>query len=778
MTVRMAPARKKQRLSAGMSMPLAEEETETLPRSDLSPEKRPAEVTELRSKETPQQASRSLFVRRLPPGSTSESLAQLFSESYPVKHAVAVTDPATKQCRGFGFVTFADAEDAQRAKTEFGSKLIEGRKLRIEIADPRERDAKDGVVSEAKAKREREKAEAQQPPKLIVRNLPWTIKSSDQLSKLFLSYGKVKQAYLPKRNGGLLPGFGFVLMRGRKNAEKAIAGVNGKEIDGRAIAVDWAVDKEIYQQAAKSGEQVSAGEPGSLESGNDEDATEDAIKNDLENDIENDLENDIGDEAEDSISGDDQDGEDSGVDLEVEDADHDKSGFETQSRRTEDRSTTLFVRNLPFTCTDEDLEDQFSVFGGVRYARVVIDFATERSKGTGFVCFYATADSDTCLREAPSRIAVPTTTAPKEGQNLVTHSILQNADSDLSGKYTMDGRILQVSRAVDKSEANKLTEEGVASRNHRDRDKRRLYLLSEGTISTRSKLWESLPPSEQTMREASMKQRKILIESNPSLHLSLTRLSVRNIPRTIGSKELKALAREAVVGFATDQKEGKRQRLSHEELERGGEEMAAADRARKAAGKGVVKQAKVVFEGEGGSKVSESTGAGRSRGYGFIEFYTHRNALMGLRWLNGHSVDYRVKDTNAKSSRDAVQDRKKRLIVEFAIENAQVVLRRKEREQKARERSKAVQEGRLGGDSASGVGSGLGQTPAEKREGSKKRKRDRRAPSTSRNDRSTEAGGRLEEGGPMTTADDKTAQRNRIIGRKRAMRRTRRGEKS
>ncbi|KAK1020138.1 RNA recognition motif-containing protein, partial [Friedmanniomyces endolithicus] len=162
----------------------------------------------------------------------------------------------------------------------------------------------------------------------------------------------------------------------------------------------------------------------------------------------------------------------------------------------------------------------------------------------------------------------------------------------------------------------------------------------------------------------------------------------------IGSKELKALAREAVVGFATDLKSGLRQRLSREELERGGEEMKNAELVRKQAGKGIVRQAKVVFEGGGGSKVSEATGAGRSRGYGFIEYYTHRSALMALRWLNGHAVGYRVQEAGGKGGKasgkpsvEDVQDRKKRLVVEFAIENPQVVMRRSEKEEKARERS-------------------------------------------------------------------------------------------
>merc|ERR1712098_224832 len=156
-----------------------------------------------------------------------------------------------------------------------------------------------------------------------------------------------------------------------------------------------------------------------------------------------------------------------------------------------------------------------------------------------------------------------------------------------------------------------------------------------------------------------------------------TRLSLRNLPKNINSKDLKALAREAVVGFATDVKSGLRAQLSKEEEARGGDEMREAEKQR---------QAKVVFEGREGAKVSEESGAGKSRGYGFVEYSSHRWALMGLRWLNGHAVE------------NAATGKKQRLIVEFAIENAQVVQRRKEKEEKARLRSKEVMELRAKGE--------------------------------------------------------------------------------
>lgn len=739
----MAPAKKKQRLSNGSAVAVEQSADAAETTTPL------VEEATAQGQEKAVQQRRSLFVRSLPTSTTNESLTELFSDSFPVKHAVAVVDPATKECRGYGFVTFADAEDAARAKEQFNGHAIDGKEIRVEVAEPRDRNG-EGPARDKKKERE----EPQAAPRLIVRNLPWSIKHPDQLSKLFLSYGKVKKAYIPKKNGGLLAGFGFVVLKGKKNAEKAIEGVNGKEVDGRTLAVDWAVEKSTYQDMAEDEQKKDA------IVGSDVEDVED--KSEIEGEEEEDEVDSHGDGSEDD--GDD----DESVNINID-------GEDEQQHPTEDRSSTLFVRNLPFTCADEDLEDHFEQFGSIRYARVVMDHETQRSKGTGFVCFYNKDDADACLRGAPSRIVVPgQDQKAKDGKPVQpAHSILQNVDVDASGQYTLDGRVLQVSKAVDKSEANRLTEQGVAHRNERDKDKRRLYLLSEGTMSTKSKLWEQLSPSEKAMREESAKQRKKLIESNPSLHLSLTRLSIRNLPRTVDSKELKQLARDGVVGFAKDVTAGLRQRLSPEELSRGGEEMQEAERYRKQAGKGIVKQAKVVFESAGGSKISEENGAGRSRGYGFIEYYTHRNALMGLRWLNGHAVGYQVKEDNGKMSREDVQDRKKRLIVEFAIENAQVVMRRKELEEKARKRGEAVRQGLPTDEDETAKETSKSAKGKGKDKGRKRKRGSEVTPSTpataTRSDKSKD--------GSKQPIDDKQARRNQIIGRKRAMRKTRKGGK-
>ncbi|KAF2473571.1 RNA-binding domain-containing protein [Lindgomyces ingoldianus] len=763
----MGPRRKRQRLSVDGSEAVTAIGEPEQP-SDVvepTPEGPPAPKQDL-------QHRRSLFVRSLAATVTTEDLTEHFSESYPIKHALAVLDPATKQCKGYGFVTFADAEDAQRAKEELDGSQLKGRKIRIEIAEPRNRDVDSEVPGhkksipsaasiEAKAARVKERKEQQNhPPKLIVRNLPWSIRTPDQLAVLFRSYGKIKQAILPKKPDGLLHGFGIVLLRGRQNAEKAITGVNGKEVDGRTLAVDWAVEREAWQNLQSTAQEENATD----QAGGPATPEKDFImESDAEDgDGEADEESDLGDSNADyeDIS----DSEDGGVEIEPE-----------TTKPKSDSNNTLFIRNLPFSADDEGLKEHFEQFGRIRYARVVLDHETERPRGTGFVCFAQEEDATSCLRGIP-RTKLQKTTAEKDGSTFtVTRSILENEDADPTGKYTMDGRILHISRAVDKSEAARLTAEGAASRFTRDKDKRRLYLLSEGTISTDSPLYQKLSPSEITLRESSAKQRKQLIQSNPSLHLSLTRLSIRNIPRSITSKDLKALARRAVVGFAEDVKADKRQKLSKEERLRGGEAMLVAEKMRKKRGKGIVKQAKIVFETPEGSKVAEGTGAGRSRGYGFIEYYTHRSALMGLRWLNGHAVDYRVKGElpkAKKAAKEAMEDRKKRLIVEFAIENANVVHRRSDQEAKAREHPREKTKGNV-----DGVNGGTGTTSGSKR------KRDSSAAASAVSRKGTKARGTgaaagKEANASMPTRDGKIAQRSNIIRKKRMVRRAKKAGKA
>ena len=59
----------------------------------------------------------------------------------------------------------------------------------------------------------------------------------------------------------------------------------------------------------------------------------------------------------------------------------------------------LFVGNLPFQVTDQDLIEHFSGIGVVLNAQVVFDKATGRSRGFGFVEFSNGEDAQKAVDE-------------------------------------------------------------------------------------------------------------------------------------------------------------------------------------------------------------------------------------------------------------------------------------------------------------------------------------------------------------------------------------------
>ena len=80
--------------------------------------------------------------------------------------------------------------------------------------------------------------------KLFVGNLSWNSKD-DSLKTLFSGAGTVVSAQvITDRYTGRSRGFGFVEMSSDEEADKAIAEINGKDLDGRQITVNEARARE------------------------------------------------------------------------------------------------------------------------------------------------------------------------------------------------------------------------------------------------------------------------------------------------------------------------------------------------------------------------------------------------------------------------------------------------------------------------------------------------------------------------------------------------------
>jgi len=62
----------------------------------------------------------------------------------------------------------------------------------------------------------------------------------------------------------------------------------------------------------------------------------------------------------------------------------------------------LFVGNLPYTTTNEELGEFFAQFGEVLSAAVIMDRGTGRSKGFGFVEMTNDAEADAAIAKSDS----------------------------------------------------------------------------------------------------------------------------------------------------------------------------------------------------------------------------------------------------------------------------------------------------------------------------------------------------------------------------------------
>lgn len=690
---------------------------------------------------------KTIFVRSIPLEATSDELSEYFSQFVPVKHAVVVTDEE-KKSRGFGFVSFTIEEDTLTALVEAKKHKFQNRFLRVDIAKRRDRKGKrDETQSEEPPKNTREPVEKRKA-RLIIRNLPWSCKDPATLRNIFQKYGAVHDAYIPTKKGGLMKGFAFVTMKKNTAAEKAVKESVGLKIDGREVAVDLAVEKlkwEQIQEEEKEREVPGIGRERVKEEGEDENEKKEDEK---EEDEKSDEKNSEADSDSDSESESDSDDFDELNDV----SDAEEKPREKQNKQ---EAYSIFVRNIPYDADKDSLKEHFSSFGPVKYALPVIDKVTGLAKGSAFVAFNTVEAYTQCVDNAPS----------------VSSTSMLISD-DVAPEYVYQGRILSIVSTVDRDSALRLAERNLLKRKEEygietgDKDKRNLFLLNEGRITENSKLAQFISATDMELREKSYKLRVQQLNKNPTLHLSLTRLAIRNLPRAMTGKALKALGRKAVVQFATEVKEEKRQPLLKEEVNRSikykhdtnekpekAKDEEEEDKKKKNKKQGVVKQAKVIMEVKGTGET------GRSRGYGFVEYRDHKAALMGLRWLNAHEVSASeiLEGLDEKEKKLAATEgiNRRKLIVEFAIENAQVVKRRRETMMVARHGKRKREEG-----------------DEEEEEKDAKRQKKRKGPNRKGNMNKGARKDKSEKIEKSETKDSVSENVKNIIGRKRKMRKS------
>ncbi|KAL6130305.1 hypothetical protein ACLB2K_068686 [Fragaria x ananassa] len=165
-----------------------------------------------------------------------------------------------------------------------------------------------------------------------------------------------------------------------------------------------------------------------------------------------------------------------------------------QTEEEDDLHRTIFISNLPFEITYEEVKQRFSAFGQVQSFVPVLHPLTKRPKGTCFLKF-------------------------------------KTIDAVTSAKIE--------------------TEENMAKKE--DIDHRNLYLAKEGLILAGTPAAEGVSATDMSKRQMLERSKAMKLKS-PNFHVSKTRLVMYNLPKSMTEKQLKKLCIDAVTSRAKLQK--------------------------------------------------------------------------------------------------------------------------------------------------------------------------------------------------------------------------------
>lgn len=344
--------------------------------------------------------------------------------------------------------------------------------------------------------------------RICVRNLPYKAKEHE-LKKHFSPYGEIEEVCMLKRSDGKLVGCAFVQYKKVNDAVKAVKETKNKKFMDRPLRVEFALSKQDY--ARKKGMKQ---EP--------EVKQEEIVKKEV--------------------------------------AVEEKPIRKGPRRSANDAGDgkTLFIKNLPFDTTDEELGKIMAQFGSQEYALTNREPVSGHSKGTGFVRFRSKESADLCLQN--------------------------------TGKIQVKDFTLDVFPAMSRHDAKQKHEE---DKKKEPKDTRHLYLMKEGVILAGSSSAEGVSQSDMAKR-LHLERTKAQMLKDLNRFVARERLTIHNLPEKYDDKKLRGMV-----------------------VQQTGE---------------TPKECRIMRE----NRPTKDYPGGNSKGFGFLSFETHEQALKVLRKLNNN----------------------------------------------------------------------------------------------------------------------------------------------
>ncbi|EMC93607.1 hypothetical protein BAUCODRAFT_76311, partial [Baudoinia panamericana UAMH 10762] len=185
-----------------------------------------------------------LFVGGLSWNVDEEWLMREFEEFGELASTRIMTDRETGKSKGFGFVEFKSVDGAIKAVEGKQGGEIDGRNVRLDFTEGRSQNNQ-RTPQQRSSDRAGKFGDVPKEPSstLFVGNVSFDA-NEDMVTEVFSEYGSIKAVRLPTdRDTGALKGFGYVEMFSIDDAKVAFEALQGAEIAGRSIRLDYSTPK-------------------------------------------------------------------------------------------------------------------------------------------------------------------------------------------------------------------------------------------------------------------------------------------------------------------------------------------------------------------------------------------------------------------------------------------------------------------------------------------------------------------------------------------------------
>lgn len=190
------------------------------------------------------EATANLFVGNLSWNIDEEWLTREFEEFGELQGVRIITDRDSGRSKGFGYVEFTNAENGAKALEARNGYELDGRGLRVDFSAPRDANAQ--TPQQRQNDRAAKFGDVKNPPAqtLFVGNISFEADEST-LTEYFQEHGSINSIRLPTdRETGAPKGFGYVEMGSIEEAQAAFEALQGADVAGRPIRLDYAAPRD------------------------------------------------------------------------------------------------------------------------------------------------------------------------------------------------------------------------------------------------------------------------------------------------------------------------------------------------------------------------------------------------------------------------------------------------------------------------------------------------------------------------------------------------------